>query len=50
MADDDLVALGTKELAAIGLVDPSDVEAGYVVRMPKAYPGVRRRLPATTSR
>ena len=28
----------TKELAAIGLVDPSDVEAGYVVRMPKAYP------------
>jgi len=36
--DDDLVALGTKELAAIGLVDPSDVEAGYVVRMPKAYP------------
>ena len=38
MSDDDLVALGTKELAAIGLVDPSDVEAGYVVRMPKAYP------------
>ena len=32
------MALGTKELAAIGLVDPSDVEAGYVVRMPKAYP------------
>ena len=38
MSDDDLVALGTKELAHIGLVDPSDVEAGYVVRMPKAYP------------
>ena len=37
-SDDELVALGTKELAAIGLVDPSDVEAGYVVRMPKAYP------------
>jgi protoporphyrinogen oxidase len=36
--DDDLVALATKELAAIGLVDPSDVEVGYVVRMPKAYP------------
>jgi protoporphyrinogen oxidase len=36
--DDDLVALGTKELATIGLVDPSDVETGYVVRMPKAYP------------
>ena len=38
MSDEDLVALGTKELAPIGLVDPSDVEAGYVVRMPKAYP------------
>ena len=38
MPDDDLVALGTKELAAIGLVEASDVEAGYVVRMPKAYP------------
>jgi protoporphyrinogen oxidase len=38
MSDEDLVALGTKELAHIGLVDPSDVEAGYVVRMPKAYP------------
>jgi len=38
MTDEDLVALGTRELAAIGLVDPADVEAGYVVRMPKAYP------------
>jgi protoporphyrinogen oxidase len=38
MSDDDLVVLATKELATIGLVDPSDVEAGYVVRMPKAYP------------
>jgi protoporphyrinogen oxidase len=38
MADDDLIALGTSELAAIGLVDPADVERGYVVRMPKAYP------------
>ncbi len=37
-SDDELVALGTKELATIGLVEPSDVEAGYVVRMPKAYP------------
>jgi len=36
--DDELVALGTQELAALGLVDPSRVEAGYVVRMPKAYP------------
>ncbi len=39
MADDDLVELGKQELARIGLLaDPSQVEAGYVVRMPKAYP------------
>ena len=38
MADDDLVALATRELAAIGLVEPTEVERGYVVRMPKAYP------------
>jgi len=38
MADDDLVAMGTRELAALGLIDPVNVEAGYVVRMPKAYP------------
>jgi protoporphyrinogen oxidase len=38
MDDDDLVALGTRELATLGLVDPAVVERGYVVRMPKAYP------------
>ncbi|MCU1484933.1 MAG: amine oxidase, partial [Actinomycetia bacterium] len=38
MADDDLIALGKKELAHIGLVPEDKVEAGYVVRMPKAYP------------
>jgi protoporphyrinogen oxidase len=37
-ADEDLVELGKRELAKLGLVDPSKVEAGYVVRMPKAYP------------
>ena len=36
--DDDLVALATTELAAIGLVEPTQVQRGYVVRMPKAYP------------
>jgi len=36
--DEDLVELAKRELAAIGLVDPDKVEAGYVVRMPKAYP------------
>ena len=38
MRDEDLVALGTRELHTLGLVDPDAVEAGYVVRMPKAYP------------
>jgi protoporphyrinogen oxidase len=37
-SDEDLVELGKKELDQLGLVDPSKVEAGYVVRMPKAYP------------
>ena len=52
-SDDELVALGTKELAAIGLVEPADVEAGYVVRMPKAYPvyddGTRTTSPSSAS-
>jgi len=38
MDDADLVKLATKELAQIGLVDADQVEVGYVVRMPKAYP------------
>jgi hypothetical protein len=37
-SDDDLVALATKELDLLGLVDAGSVERGYVVRMPKAYP------------
>jgi protoporphyrinogen oxidase len=36
--DDVLVAQATRELSILGLVDPADVEAGYVVRVPKAYP------------
>ncbi|MFN2505604.1 MAG: NAD(P)/FAD-dependent oxidoreductase [Acidimicrobiales bacterium] len=36
--DEELVELGKRELAKLGLVDPERVEAGYVVRMPKAYP------------
>jgi protoporphyrinogen oxidase len=37
--DAELVEQGTRELHEIGLLsDPSRVEAGYVVRMPKAYP------------
>ena len=38
MADKDLIALGTKELAMIGLADPKKVIDGTVVRMRKAYP------------
>jgi len=38
LPDEELVALGTRELAAIGLVPADRVEAGYVVRMLKAYP------------
>ena len=36
--DDALIERGKKELGSLGLVNPSDVEGGYVVRMPKAYP------------
>ena len=38
MSDDDLIELGTREMTDLGLLDPTHVEAGHVVRMPKAYP------------
>jgi protoporphyrinogen oxidase len=38
MADADLIALGRREIEAIGLVAASSVIDGCVVRMPKAYP------------
>ncbi|MBJ7262083.1 MAG: NAD(P)/FAD-dependent oxidoreductase, partial [Acidimicrobiia bacterium] len=38
MPDDDLVELAKREIATLGLADPTQVEAGFVVRMPKAYP------------
>ena len=37
-ADDELIALGTKELIELGLAAEGDVQHGYVVRVPKAYP------------
>jgi protoporphyrinogen oxidase len=37
-SDDSLVERGKQELETLGLMQASDVEAGYVVRMPKAYP------------
>jgi protoporphyrinogen oxidase len=36
--DADLIAQGTAELVSLGLMRAEDVETGYVVRMPKAYP------------
>ena len=38
MADKDLIDLGRREMALIGLLDPTKVVDGTVVRMPKAYP------------
>lgn len=38
MPDQELIALATKELAAIGLAEPLRVIDGTVVRMAKAYP------------
>ncbi len=38
MTDEALIELGKRELAVLGLIDPAQVEVGYVVRMPKAYP------------
>jgi protoporphyrinogen oxidase len=38
MSDDDLVKLATRELAELGLARPEQVERGYAVRVPKAYP------------
>jgi protoporphyrinogen oxidase len=37
-SDDELVALATREIRELGLVEGDVVEAGYVVRQPKAYP------------
>ena len=37
-SDEELIERGKQELEAMGLMRGEDVEAGYVVRMPKAYP------------
>jgi protoporphyrinogen oxidase len=36
--DEELIERGTRELEHLGLMRAADVEGGYVVRMPKAYP------------
>ena len=38
MSDDELVALGTREMAQIGMLRPESVRDGVVVRQQKAYP------------
>jgi len=38
MHDDDLIAMASLELEQLDLVRASDVERGFVVRVPKAYP------------
>ena len=37
-SDEDLIAQGARELEQLGLARAADVERGFVVRMPKAYP------------
>ncbi len=37
-SDEELIALGSRELETLGLLAADKVEAGYVVRCPKAYP------------
>ncbi|MDQ2678585.1 MAG: NAD(P)/FAD-dependent oxidoreductase [Actinomycetota bacterium] len=37
-SDEELIERGQRELAILGLVDPAQVQKGYVVRQPKAYP------------
>jgi protoporphyrinogen oxidase len=49
-ADEDLVEQGKRELAILNLVDPDKVEAGYVVRMPKAYPFYDEHYKANVAR
>jgi len=38
MTDADLIAMATRELAAVGLAQPQEIEDGCVVRQRKAYP------------
>jgi protoporphyrinogen oxidase len=49
-ADADLVEQGKHELEVLGLAKASDVQAGYVVRMPKAYPFYDQEYKANVAR
>ncbi len=48
--DEELIEQGKRELQILGLVDPDKVEAGYVVRMPKAYPFYDEHYKANVAR
>jgi protoporphyrinogen oxidase len=48
--DEELIAQGARELGQLGLVDPSKVEEGFVVRMPKAYPFYDQEYKANVAR
>ena len=37
-SDQNLIQRGIREMSLLGLIEATDVETGYVVRMPKAYP------------
>jgi len=38
LSEDEMISLGIKELASIGLIDPEDVLDGMVLKVPKTYP------------
>jgi protoporphyrinogen oxidase len=38
MSDNDLIALATRELESLSIIEKDSVLEGYVVKMPKAYP------------
>ena len=48
--DEELIEQAKRELAVLDLVDPAKVEAGYVVRMPKAYPFYDENYKANVAR
>jgi protoporphyrinogen oxidase len=48
--DEELIEQGKRELGILNLVDPAKVEAGYVVRMPKAYPFYDEHYKANVAR
>jgi len=48
--DAELIEQGKRELGILNLVEPDKVEAGYVVRMPKAYPFYDQNYKANVAR